>query len=208
MTRNVSIRLTSPLRGVRSSEIEITREEIPAPPAPVAKPSQEELIRGLLETLIENVRDLEARRQNSLEELQEAAIELAMAAASRIVRRAIDANELGCEEIVKEVLGRLAAPGTVRLALHPADLQLLQSSPAVTRDWSAQGIELHSEPGLTRGSCRATSGARTITSDWRTHLDEIRAALLEDLEHAQIERRGPEGTDQRVKRYPDRRETA
>jgi hypothetical protein len=32
--------------------------------------------------------------------------------------------------------------------------------------------------------------------------------MIEELNHAQVERRGAEGADQRVRRYPDRRETA
>jgi flagellar biosynthesis/type III secretory pathway protein FliH len=207
MQAALSVRLKSPLRGIRVAGRVVTRETIAAPP-PVAPPPDLDRTSELLESILEAARELEERRRQSLDELQEVAIELAMAATSRIVRRAIDRNEIGCDEIVSELLTRMGTSGPMRIAMHPDDLRLLNNSTADVKSWLAEGIELYGDLSISRGNCRATSSARTITSDWKTHLQEMRADLHEELEHAQVERRGTEGSTQRVKRFPDRRETA
>jgi flagellar biosynthesis/type III secretory pathway protein FliH len=156
----------------------------------------------------ESVQELEDRRKQNLAELQEAAIELAMAAATQVVGEAIDREAFAVDQLVADMLGRIAATGPIQVALHPADLKLLKTKRTEGLETPGGVIEFFEDPALKRGCCRATSGSRSVISDWRTHLAEIRAGLHEELEHAQTERRGPEATHQRVKRYPDRRETA
>jgi flagellar biosynthesis/type III secretory pathway protein FliH len=206
MRHSLTVRLESPLRGLRSDAGPVSREAMPAPAA--QKPTDGQRTFEVLEAIHESVRDLEERRRQSLDELQEVAIDLAMTAASQIVRKALDANEFGCDQIVSDLLSRMGASGPVRISLHPDDLRLLNAVPREGRPWAAEGIELHGDPSVPRGNCRATSSARTVTSDWRTHLQEMRVDLHEELEHAQVERRGTEESAQRVKRFPDRRETA
>jgi len=206
--RPLSVRLPAPLRGLRCDAGPVTRETIATPAAQAPIVSDDQRASELLQSIFELVRDLEERRKQSLDELQEVAVDLAMAAASQIVRKAIDRNEFGCEQIVSELLARMGTSGPVRIALHTEDLRLLNAAAGEGKAWLAEGIELYGDASVSRGNCRATSSARTVTSDWKTHLQEMRADLHEELEHAQVERRGTEGTAQRVKRFPDRRETA
>jgi flagellar biosynthesis/type III secretory pathway protein FliH len=156
----------------------------------------------------EAVEDLETRRKQNLAELQEAAVELAIAAATRIVGEAINRDVFAVDQVVAELLGRVASEGPVRIALNPIDCRLLKAKRADGLETPGGVIEFFEDPSLKRGCCRAASGSRAVVADWRTHLAEIRAGLHEELEHAQTERRGPEAAHQRIKRYPDRRETA
>ena len=187
--------------------------EAAPPPAPVAPPppppvDHSQVLAELLIQVQEAVHDLEARRQQNLAELQEAAVELAIAAATRIVGEAIDRDLFAVDQVVADLLGRVAAEGPVRVALNPVDCKLLKAKRAEGLETPGGVIEFFEDPSLKRGCCRAASGSRAVIADWRTHLAEIRAGLHEELEHAQTDRRGPEAAHQRVKRYPDRRETA
>jgi flagellar biosynthesis/type III secretory pathway protein FliH len=179
-----------------------------APPPAAPQIDSAKVLCDLMAAVQDSVQDLEDRRKQNLAELQEAAIELAVTAAEQIVGQAIDREAFAVDQIVADILGRLAATGPVQVALNPLDLKLLKAKRAEGLETPGGVIEFFEDPALKRGCCRAASGSRAVISDWRTHLAEIRASLHEELEHAQTERRGPEATHQRVKRYPDRRETA
>ena len=179
----------------------------PAPPPPVVDHSQ--VLCELMSAVHEAVTDLETRRKQNLTELQEVAVELAMLAATKVVGAAIDRDAFGVDQLVADVLGQVASTGPIKVGLHPVDLKLLKAKRAEGVLETPGGvIEFFEDPALKRGCCRAVSGSRAVVADWRTHLADIRAGLHEELEHAQTERRGPETANQRVKRYPDRRETA
>jgi flagellar biosynthesis/type III secretory pathway protein FliH len=196
---------------VRSLNGELTTVESTSPVREPAPPpvDHSQILCELTMAVQEAVRDLEERRKQSLAELQEVAVDLALTAASRIVGEAIDRDVFAVDQVVADVLGRVASSGPVRVGLHPADLKLLKAKRAESVLETPGGvIEFFEDSALKRGCCRAVSGSRAVISDWRTHLAEIRASLHEELEHAQAERRGPEAAHQRVKRYPDRRETA
>jgi flagellar biosynthesis/type III secretory pathway protein FliH len=183
-----------------------TQVQGPPPGPPPVDPSM--VLCDLMAAVREAVQELEDRRKQNLAELQEAAVELAMATAMQIVGLAIDRDAFDVERRVAEALGRIAATGPVQVAVNPLDLKLLKAKRAEGLETPGGLIEFFEDPALKRGCCRAVSGSRAVISDWRTHLAEIRAGLHEELEHAQTERRGPEAAHQRVKRYPDRRETA
>ncbi|HVJ66802.1 MAG TPA: FliH/SctL family protein, partial [Caulifigura sp.] len=184
--------------------------ETPPPPAPPAPPPVDysQVLSELMASVQEAVQDLETRRKQNLTELQEVAVELALAAASQVVGAAIDSDVFAVDRVVSDLLAHLTAEGPVRVAVNPADMKLLKAKRADGLGTPGGVIEFFEDPSLKRGCCKATSGSRAVISDWRTHLAEIRAGLHEELEHAQTERRGTEGAHQRVKRYPDRRETA
>ncbi|MBX3444696.1 MAG: hypothetical protein KF774_20015 [Planctomyces sp.] len=213
MNARATVRFSAPLRrvwlcapnGLRESQ----RETIAPPPAAVpAGPPPEAILAEALESVRESLADLEVRRKQSLAELQEAAIELALAAAEQAVRQAIAADQIDVSRLVGELVSRFRLDQPVRVLLHPDDLRLLSAGQGNSSPWPAELVELAADPGIPRGSGRAAAGHRVLTTDWRTHLQEMRAAMLEELEHAQIERRGAEGSDHGFKRYPDRRETA
>lgn len=210
---SIIIRPGQILRGIRARDPRGNAVPVqaitPPPQAPGPPPvDATKVLSDLMASVQESVQDLEDRRKQNLAELQEAAVELAMAAATQVVGEAIDRDVFAVDRLVADVLGRIAATGPVQVALNPADLKLLKAKRAEGLETPGGVIEFFEDPALKRGCCRATSGSRAVISDWRTHLAEIRAGLHEELEHAQTERRGPEAAHQRVKRYPDRRETA
>ncbi len=198
------------VRDASGRSLPVAAAPPPPPPAPPAPPPVDHTpaLVDLLAQVHEAVQDLEVRRKQNLAELQEAAVELAIAAATRIVGEAIDREVFAVDQVVAELIGRVATAEPVRVALNPTDCRLLKAKRAEGLETPGGVIEFFEDPSLQRGCCRAASGSRAVISDWRTHLSEIRAGLHEELEHAQTERRGSEAAHQRIKRYPDRRETA
>lgn len=181
---------------------------LPAAAPPPAVPGID--IRPLLNTLLSAVQELDERRRESLRELQQAAVELSIAIASQLLRRAIDAGQFGVRELVEDALHRLPASGPVQVSLHPADLQQLQSQLAARAPHILAGREVRfrPDPTLERGSCRADLPEEGILSDLHLSLGDLHEELMEGLADAQAEHRRTPGSDRSVRRVPDRRETA
>lgn len=166
-------------------------------------------LRALLSALEESVLEVEQLRRQSLEEFQHLAVELAVVIAGELVFRAIEANEFGVAGLVSAAIQRLGLDAPITITLHPQDLQLLQSQPASEPAvWRTGPVTLRADAALPRGHCRAASGTTTVLSEWALRLEEIRESLWEGLDDAQVERRQAAGIGSRLRRFPDRRETA
>lgn len=157
------------------------------------------------------IADVEVARQQSLDELQQLAVELSAAIAGEIVFRAIDAEEHGVQGMVATALSQLGMDSPVSVTLHPDDLALLES---VTQDaddipqWHNDEVTLRPDSSLPRGHCRATNEFTTLLSEVGPRLEALRKHLWEGLDDAQVERRKTAQHDSLLKRFPDRRETA
>jgi len=184
----------------------------PLPPVvPAAPPPDPGEIRLLLANLGELVQEHEQRRRDSLGELQQLAVELAIAVASQVVHQAIAEDQFGVRKLVDGLLDRLGLAEPITIALHPQDLELLEDHlvrEPPPPEWDARLLTFVPDPRLVRGSGRATSARGEILSEAALHLAELRRHLLEGLDDAEIERRHSSPADQRLRRFPDRRETA
>ncbi len=164
----------------------------------------------LLESVVEAIEELEARRSQSLAELQQAAVEIAVIVAANIVRRAISAHDYDVAGVVQEVISRLGAEKPVTVYLHPQDQQLFESL------WSQEGtsrevaarIQIEADSKLQQGDCYADAGDFGLLSTVEQQLGDLREMLLEGLEDAEVERRKARSTTEIIRRFPDRRETA
>ncbi len=170
----------------------------------------DDAVTTLLESLRTTFEELEQRRRQSLADMQQTAIELAVAIAARIVRTVIDRDEFQVAELAAEMVSRLSARGPVVVSLHPADLALferqLQGRPV---PWGTDvRVTVQADSTLERGSCRAAAPDLELLSDVQLHVADIREALLESMEDAQTERRQAQAGDRNLRRFPDRRETA
>ncbi len=83
-------------------------------------------ITALFENVAEAVGDLEQKRSGSLKELQEVAIQLAVAVAAKITRNSIEQHQHAVTELVTEAVGKLEGDGPVVVQLNPVDLELLE----------------------------------------------------------------------------------
>ena len=185
------------------------RVAAPPPPPALPPPPDPAEMRRLFASLEDLVQEHEQRRQESLGELQQLAVELAVAVASQVVSRAIDADQFGVKELVQSLVGRLGLAEPIKVTLHPQDLALLEAhlkqEPAT---WDPKLMSFRGDPLIPRGSCRGTSARGDVLAESALHLAELRRHLLEGLDDAEIERRHSSPADQRLRRFPDRRETA
>jgi flagellar biosynthesis/type III secretory pathway protein FliH len=107
-------------------------------------------------------------------EMQQAAVKLSVAIASKLIHGQLEAGDFPIEEIIHQVVARLATTKSVTVRLHPEDLAMLEHRLGA-RPFSALGgpLELLSDPSLERGACRAQAGDIRITSSLRDQLAEM-----------------------------------
>ncbi|WP_437187018.1 FliH/SctL family protein [Planctomicrobium sp. SH668] len=169
------------------------------PPPPDLQP--------LLETISEKLNVLDQRRHQSLAEMQQVALELAVAVASHLVFEAISSDQFGVEQLVQQAIAGMEIDGVPIVWLHPLDLELLnQRLRNSSVKWNPEKVHLRSDPSLSRGGCRVKgTDGRLQVSDISLRLSEIRRHWLEELDDTQTERRSTQEEGQKLRRFPDRR---
>ncbi|MBN9523968.1 hypothetical protein J0H58_36575 [bacterium] len=145
--------------------------------------------RERIEAVLENVRaaaadvrrDLNAR----LREWQRAAVELAMATATRLLHDRVVTGEFPVEEKVREMVDQLHEDGPITVRLNPADLELLEhrlgGEPLLPGRDDPRVIP---DPTLARAECRVEGREGMLLTDVTRELNEIREQLLKDLGNA------------------------
>lgn len=163
-------------------------------------------IQGVQEALSE----MENRRAQSFEELQQIAIELAVMAAEHMTHRKIEEGDYGLDALVRTAVDQLGMNERALLQLHPDDLDLLQQQMADLKTaFNPRQIQMTANSGLDRGTVRLVGDSgRIVMSTVASRLSEIRHVWMENLNDAQTERRDVPTDAQQMRRYPDRRETA
>ena len=155
------------------------------------------------------IEDLQNQQRQSLNELQQVAVELATTAASWLTFAAIDRKQFAVDQLVGQAIAELKSDAPVRIRLNPDDHRLLvELQRSGTTNVSMAGASLIDDASLKRGSCVAENDSISIVSDLEDRLAGVRQTWLENLDDAQTERRttGPDGRE--IGRVPDRRETA
>jgi flagellar assembly protein FliH len=164
-------------------------------------------IENVVTSLADAAQELEAHRRQLLDEMQQAAVELAVAIASRLVYDKIHASDYPVEALAREAVQRLGAKGPVVVRMHPDDVALLQQR--LNGQLLCGGVvELVEDSAVPRGDCAAEAGEVSVLSQMELQLDDIRRHLLRSLGDAQVERRTSAAADRGLRRFPDRRQTA
>ena len=119
-------------------------------PAPAEEPSDTEKIAeqlNYLQQLLNEVgfaiEELQQQHRESLTEMQQATIELSIAAASWIVGAAIDADQFAVDDLVQQMVDRLNTDQPIRVMMNPDDAQLLDllRSSADAAEFAAANVE-------------------------------------------------------------------
>lgn len=156
--------------------------------------------------IAEEIEELQGRQRNSLQELQELAIEIAVDVAQRVTRTCIDRNGFGIDRLVQEVVDTLNPQETLSIQMHPDDIAGLSDA---VKEHGIDGTKILFRPNaaIHRGECRAETATLCLTNNIYTHLAQIRTKLLQNLENAQTERRQIADASPLLQRFPDRRAT-
>jgi len=118
------------------------------------------------------------RVEVALEELREAAIELAVAVASKLVFEQVDTGTYPIANLVHEVLGQLNHHEPAVVRLHPDDLSILQEQPTISGSGNERDLQFVPDANLSRGDCKAKCGEISVVYELRQHIEEIRRQLL------------------------------
>jgi hypothetical protein len=188
-----------------------THEVVTAEEVGLGGVSDEELtdLRQMLADTAELVMELQDQHRQSLQEMQEVAVELATAATSWLTGVAIDRGEFAVDDLIRKALHQMEIDQPVRVRLNPADHDLLKNlmrDPAGRR--MLENVSCFDDSTLSRGTCRVESGRRIVLSDMESRLEDIRRSWMEKLDDSQVERRGDGSTSRTLRRFPERRETA
>lgn len=164
----------------------------PAAPDPVAAAAAEAARRGYAEgraageaelaaaiaefhgraaAALSRLSDLEAAK---VRELEHRLLELALAAASRVVRERIEADDPVAVRALREALDALPASAEVRVRLHPDDAESIGRE---TESEVARGrIVLVPDPSIARGGCVVESSVGTVDATLGHALESVRSA--------------------------------
>ena len=188
-----------------------THEVVTAEEVGLGGVTDEELtdLRQMLADTAELVMELQDQHRQSLQEMQEVAVELATAATSWLTGVAIDRGEFAVDDLIRKALHQMEIDQPVRVRLNPADHDLLKNlmrDPAGRR--MLENVSCFDDSTLSRGTCRVESGRRIVLSDMESRLENIRRSWMEKLDDSQVERRGDGSTSRTLRRFPERRETA
>jgi flagellar biosynthesis/type III secretory pathway protein FliH len=181
------LHLHSPLKDVARVDPRAPLAE-PAPPPVVAGESEAERrdaeerwrIAKIVADMTQITNALREKQKKDVGDLKQAALEVGLAVAERLIHEALDRGAFGVEKLVEEAVAKLGSPQEFNLYLHPEDIALLEKRLGGDRRLFAEGggVRIVADASVSRGSCRAEAGDVLVASDLKTHLAEVRRHLL------------------------------
>lgn len=123
----------------------------------------------------------ESQRDEMLLEARTDVLRLALLAAEKVTKRAIEMRPEAAADQLSGVLSLLTNPTRLVVAVHPDDVALVREAlPALSERFaSASHAEVAAADGLDRGSCVVRTGSGgTIDASIRTQLERIVRAVL------------------------------
>jgi flagellar biosynthesis/type III secretory pathway protein FliH len=118
-------------------------------------------------------------------EMRQAAVELAVAVAGRLLHDKARTGEFPLEELIRNVVEKLPDRRDVIVSMHPDDLSLLRQRLGVEHLLAEESTtQFRADAGLTRGACRAEASGVTVLSDLEIQLAILRQEMLENVAHA------------------------
>jgi flagellar assembly protein FliH len=119
---------------------------------------------------------MESLREEALAEV----VELAMAMAERVTKRAglVDPNVLA--ENLREAMKLVVRSSELRIAIHPSQFEALKGMVASLQiEWPAlAGAEVVGDETVTPGGCRVSTSQGRVDADLKTQLDRLAERLI------------------------------
>ena len=189
---------------------ELVNAFIPPEQEPNAQQVTRQQVEGLqeiFEQVHDQIEEFEQRRQQMIQELQMVAVELAVSVAAKLTHRDEESSRESAQAMTRQLVENLDQPVECEVWFHPDDLAAVQELVQEDPKFNTGSLRLQADPSLQIGDCRIRTGANEFVSSVQTKLIELRQNLLENLQHAEDERRQNESLHQGIKRFPDRRAT-
>jgi flagellar biosynthesis/type III secretory pathway protein FliH len=117
-----------------------------------------------------------------LEDLARLAVEIGVAAATKLTHAKIAADEFGIETLIRGAIERLPTRQPVEIHLHPDDVELLNRRLGDGGEIAGKRtVRVVADAKIPRGDCKATVGDVEVWSEIATQLDELHDRLMEGL---------------------------
>jgi flagellar assembly protein FliH len=181
---------SAPPSGPSPSHLPSSREILlpsrkPTPEEERQRQQERELLTQILSTLRTTASECRRQYQEHLQQWQQAAIELAVTIAARLLYERLEAGKFPIDIRVREMIAQLDNEPVLTVRLHPQDLKLLRDrvgEQALVGE--QQQIRLLADPTLARGECRVEGRETLLLSDVVQQLEQIREELLRSLGYA------------------------
>ncbi len=136
-----------------------------------------EEVRRELSAALEQLSSFETERRRENEKL---VVEIALAAAARIVRERIAAGDPLAARALEEAIAALPPALKLRARIHPEDADAVAGR--VAQETGRERLELVPDPAVSRGGCVDESDVGTIDASIETALDAVRDAVEGEAE--------------------------
>lgn len=165
------------------SKLQAARTDPPA--APRESTADRRQVEAVLDQLRSAADTLLADRRSRVQEFQVAAVELAVALATKLLHRDVAAGEFRIDGMIQDMAAQLGSDQPLTVRLHPADLTLLErrlnGEPLLAEDGDPRLVP---DPTLARGEVRLESSDGVLVSNVTRQVQDLRAELLRSLGHA------------------------
>jgi Flagellar assembly protein FliH len=145
-----------------------------------------EFIEKSLKELGDGLRQLYDLQQKQLGELRQAAVELAVLMAGRLLLRDLEEERFDIETMVRDMSSQMVDDQPVAIRLNPNDIQLLENRLAnrplfPDREWTPKIVP---DATVTRGGCVVEGKLQSLVNDPASELLKLRDETLERMTHA------------------------
>lgn len=145
-----------------------------------------ETLRGALKQMSNSVEEGVRARKFQMNELQQAAVEIATTVATRLLHREVTEGRFPIEQMVRDMANELDVDAPLTVYLNPTDLTSLRNRLDLNDllPGYAQQVRVAEDGNLARGSCRLETPDSMLLGELGGQLQTIRDELLRSLGHA------------------------
>ena len=159
----------------------------------------------IVANIIAEIQELEQRRCDSINEIRQLALEIALAATSKVFMREIADGQYPLQEIIESMIDKFGET-PVTICLNPRDFTALNEK-LVDKEsiLGDANLTFAANREINPGGCRIESTRFELLRDPRLQIEQLRQTILEIMDDASIERRQTESANSKLQRFPDRR---
>lgn len=125
-------------------------------------------------------KEAKERYHRAVEEAEQTVVELAMAAAEKLLYAQLDLEPEKTLQVVRQLLGEVPREEAVRIYVHPDDLPAcLKYREEIEREYEVSKLEIYPWEKLPRGSCRAESDQGAVEINLEEEKQRLQEFLLQ-----------------------------
>jgi hypothetical protein len=206
LTVSIESSSPAPARGIHPPAVPESSAPVVSSSTAVTPNADHTRVLETLETIEMMVQEIAVARQQSLGEIQQLTVRLAVKIARAVMLQDLPEDTQRIERLTEMAMGYLSESAEATIRVHPKIHASLEHehSGVLRRD----SLRFVADDTVAIGDCRVEGDAFTLFAGVDDKLKQIEKKLLEGLSDAQIERRTSGTSDRKLQRFPDRRNLA